>query len=395
MLYASDFLPSIGGREVVVHHLARCFQDLGHNVRVLGPRGWRHRHLQRFPYPVHVWPGLQGLFPETTALAHLWFDATIYGCDIIHAHSTYPSGYIAARFKTFRDVPLVITPHGEDIHVVPEIGFGQRLDPVQRPKIDYALQKAALVTAISKGVEQSLLNANVDPAKIRQVPNGVDVERFETPQSLNVREWLKLPSDARIIVTIGNYHPRKGHEVLLRAMAAVVKSEPRARLVIIGIGTEALLPLIRDLKLDQYVTLTGRLDIPITGATQGDSSRGQTQPDYVAAILKSSDMYVSAGTFEGTEGLSLAVLEALACGLPIVATRISGNVDIIKDGQNGLLVQPSVPEPLAEQMLRLLNDQGLRVQLAENARVTGRGYQWREIALQYLEVYREVLENKK
>lgn len=399
VLYTSDFLPNIGGREVVVHHLARCYQNLGHTVRVLGPRGWRRRHKQRFQYPVHVWPGLQGLFPEQTALAHLWFDTRFYGCDVVHAHSTYPNGYVAARLKAlskrFRDVPLVVTPHGEDIHVVPEIGFGQRLDPVQRPKIQYALDNANLITAISKGVEKSLFDANVDPAKIRRIPNGVDIDRFDKPQILNVREWLKFPPDARIVVTIGNYHPRKGQDVLIRAMSEVVASEPRARLVVIGTKTEALSPLIRELNLDKEVRLTGRLDVPVPRPNAENDGGADAQADVVAAILKSSEMYVSAGTYEGAEGLSLAVLEALACGLPIVATRISGNVDIIADGENGLLVPPSEPGPLAERILRLLKDREMHAQMAENARATGRRYRWREIALQYLDVYQEALKESK
>jgi glycosyltransferase involved in cell wall biosynthesis len=395
VLYTPDFLPSIGGREVVVHHLASCFQKLGHNVRVLGPRGWRERHCLRFPYPVHVWPGLQGLFPEQTALAHLWFDTRVYGCDIVHAHSTYPNGYAAARLKalskSFRKVPLVVTPHGEDIHVVPEIGFGQRLDPIQRPKIEYALDNADLITAISKGVEESLLDADVDPARIRRIPNGVDVDRFEKRQSVDVRGWLKFAADARIVVTIGNYHPRKGQDVLIRAMAEVVKTEPRTRLVIIGTKTDALSPLIKELNLEGYVALTGRLDVPVPRTMTEIVDDRSTQPDLVAAILKASEMYVSAGTYEGAEGLSLAVLEALACGLPIVATRISGNVDIIKDGENGMLVPPSQPAPLAEGILHLLRDREMHGRLAENARATGLRYRWGEIASQYLDAYQEAL----
>jgi glycosyltransferase involved in cell wall biosynthesis len=282
---------------------------------------------------------------------------------------------------------LVITPHGEDIHVVPEIGFGQRLDPEQRPKIESALQSADLVTAISRSVEQSLLDACVDSRKIRCVPNGVDVNRFEGLQRLDAREWLGLPPDARIVATIGNFHPRKGQDHLIRAMALVAQREPRARLVVVGIGTERLRPLVEELGLQRSVILAGRVEVPFQGS--GTDYEAEDRRDYVAALLRSSEVYVSAGVGEGAEGLSLAVLEALAAGVPVVATAISGNTDIIDDGQNGLLVPPGDPRLLAERILMLITDSELRGRMSEQARCTGRRYGWREIAARYLAVYEE------
>ena len=212
--------------------------------------------------PLHRWPTLRGLFSEQVRFSQLLLDTTIWGCDVIHAHSTYPSGYAAVKLKTLRDFPLVVTPHGEDIHVIPEIGFGQRLDPVQGPKIEFALQKAELLTAISDSVENSLLDAGAPQEKIRKIPNGVDIERFQRPVSADVRKWLQLPEDSRLIVTVGNYHPRKGHEVLIRAMPIILKSEPRARLVIVGRNSGELYPLIGELALEDKVKLTGPIDFP-------------------------------------------------------------------------------------------------------------------------------------
>ena len=244
VLYVQSFLPSLGGRELVVHYLARSLQSLGHRVRVVIPGGfWCYRNI-RLGYPVHRWPTLRGRAAKYVMLPQLLLDTTLWGCDVIHAHSTYSSGYIASLLKKVRNVPLVITPHGEDIHVIPEIGFGQRLDPIQRPKIEYALKNADVVTAISGSIKASLLDAGTAPEKIREIPNGVDLERFQKTSGTDVRRWLGLPPDARLLVTVGNYHPRKGHESLLRAMPYILKSEPRARLVIVGRNSGELLPLI-------------------------------------------------------------------------------------------------------------------------------------------------------
>ena len=131
ILFTNSLLPVIGGREIVVHHLARSLNRLGHSARVVcRSRFWRDRKV-RFDYPVHRWPALKGLRCDEVMPAELLLDILAWGCDVVHAHNTYPTGYAAARLKKLLRLPLVITPHGEDIHVVPEIGFGQRLDPAQ------------------------------------------------------------------------------------------------------------------------------------------------------------------------------------------------------------------------------------------------------------------------
>ena len=83
---------------------------MGHNVRVLGPSGWwKYRNLQ-FEYPIHRWPTLRGLFEEQVTFAQLKMDVALWGCDIIHAHSTFPSGYAVTKLKKRKRIPLVITP---------------------------------------------------------------------------------------------------------------------------------------------------------------------------------------------------------------------------------------------------------------------------------------------
>jgi len=387
VLYVPSYLPGIGGRELVVHHLATSILSLGHRVRVVGPTGWWSHRKIRFDYPLHRWPTLRGIFSDKVAFTQLLLDTTIWGCDVIHAHSTYPSGYSAARLKTIKNFPLVITPHGEDIHIIPEIGFGQRLDPIQRPKIARSLQAAELLTAISSSIKASLLDAGAPEDKIRKIPNGVDVERFQRPVSADVRKRLQLPEKSQLIVTVGNYHPRKGHEVLIRAMPYILESKPLAHLIIIGRNTNELRPLLRELSLEGNVKLTGTIDFPLI--TSNNNSQDCEKPDWLAAIYRSSELYVSAGLEEGAEGLSLALLEAMSAGLPVVATDISGNRDIVKDDENGLLIPPADHTQLSEAVLRLLTKKESSSRMGTKARETANQYQWLKIARQYLEVYAE------
>ncbi len=392
VLYSNDFLPGIGGRQIVVHHLADALLRLGHNVRVMSHGGWWSQRRLRFEYPVHRWPTSKGFMTERAWLTQLFLDTTIWGCDVIHAHNTYPTAYTAACLKRFRNIPLVVTPHGEDIHVVPEIGRGLRLDPHLKPKIGKALQRAEILTAISASVETSLLEAGGLRAKIRRIPNGVDVKRFQQTGLLDVRKRLGVAEDSRIIVTVGNYRPVKGHEVLVRSMPFILAQEPHAQLIIVGSHNEALYPLIKELNLQEKVTLPGPIGLPGVGSSGKQSFPADLRSDFLAAIYHTSDVYVSSGIGEGAEGLSLAVLEAMAAGLPVVASDISGNRDVIRNGESGFLVPPVSPVGLADAVLRVLSNSELQQVMRGRALAVAKQYEWTPIALQYLAVYDEARE---
>ncbi|MBK9132736.1 MAG: glycosyltransferase family 4 protein [Gammaproteobacteria bacterium] len=389
ILYVNSFLPTLGGREFVVHYLADALCKLGHQARVVGPAGfWRHRH-ERFSYPVHRWPTLRGLMSDQVSLAKIALDTALWGADVIHAHNTWPTGYHAIRLRKLRRYPLVITPHGADIQSIPEIGHGLRLDPVVNQKIMYAVKNADIVTAISDNIKSALLDAGAVPERIRMIPNGVDLMRYQRPSTTDIRSWLGVEPDSRLIVTIGRYNPRKGQDYLIRAMPKILAREPRARLVIVGNKTEALAPLIIELGLEKKVVLTG--GISPSRAILEAGSGPTVEPDYLAELLRAGELYVSAGIQNNAEGLSLAVLEAMASGLPIVATAISGNTDVVAHGVNGFLVEPANESILADAIVDVLRQPGVQSEMREKARETAAKYAWVNIARQYLDVYQEAV----
>lgn len=393
VLYVNSFLPTLGGREFVIHYLADGLLRLGHEVRVVGPAGFRkHRNL-RFQYPVHRWPTSRGYLSDAVGTAQLAFDTAIWGADIIHAHNTWPTGYRAARLKRLNDIPLVITPHGADIQTIPGIGYGLMLDPIIRPKIIRALEQGELITAISKKIQSVLMEAGAREDKIRLIPNGVDIARFSRPVRHDIRNWLRVDPGARLIMTIGRYNPRKGQEFLIRAMPEILAVEPLARLVIVGDNTEVLKPLIADLGLAGKVVLTGGISpsMDILNRSEGASGTG-VEPDYLSELLCSGELYVSAGTDDNSEGLSLAVLESMAAGLPIIATNISGNRDVVVHGENGCLVRPSDEHALAESIVSVLKQPDMHRRMSEGARRTAMQYEWINIARRYVETYQEAIE---
>lgn len=385
VLVANSFLPRHGGRELVVHYLAKSLQELGHEPRVVLMGGaWSRRHL-KFSYPLHVYPGLGGIL--SSSMRSLWYylDLKLFGADIINAHATYPSGYAAVKLKKHTKVPVVITPHGNDIHMMPEIDHGLRLTPEFSRKIEYAVRDADLVTSISNSVEESLVSVGCPREKIRGVPNGIDIDRFRREQDIDVREWLQIPDTSEILLTVGRYQQRKGHDVIVRSLPEILKQHPAARLVIVGTGTEALKPLIDKLDLDGKVILTGLIKFPVMG------SDSNNEHDYLAALYRASSAYISGSIGEGAEGLSLAVLDAMAAGVPVVATNISGNRDIIENGKNGFLVEPQNEKEIANSCSAILGDKRMSQEMELALQELSETYSWRSIAQKYVSVYEEVL----
>jgi glycosyltransferase involved in cell wall biosynthesis len=310
----------------------------------------------------------------------------LFGADIIHAHSTYPSGYTVATVGSLQRLPLVITPHGEDIHMIPKIGFGLRLNPEMDQKIKVALKRAQLLTAISEGVKQSLLNAGAAESKIFEIPNGIDLERFQGDAKPGIKGKLGLAETNKIILSVGKYHPRKGHDILIRSMPRILRRHPDARLVVVGLNQGPLEKLTRECGLMDKVVLTGPIPFPPLNLARRNDRGGEI--DLLAELYKVCDVYVSASMDEGAEGLSLALLDAMGARRPVVATAVSGNKDLVVDGKTGYLVSPGSPQEIADAVIRILGDPKIGSCLGQNAGEVAKFYSWETVAKQYAALYR-------
>jgi glycosyltransferase involved in cell wall biosynthesis len=406
VLYVNSFLPNIGGKQFVVYYLAGELHKLGHKVRVVGPSGVIKNKHCKFSFQVHrltylktgkldwKYSGLTWIykFREIIRFWALKINVYRFGGDIIHAHLTYPNGYLAVRLSHITNIPVVITPHGEDIRAIPELGYGFLLNPELKKRIEHSLKGASALTAISKSIMIDLLKANANKDKIRMIPNGVDIERFSAKEDIDIKDRMGIPKNSKLITTIGQYHPRKGHDILIKSMSLIVKLEKRARLLLIGKSDESLQQLTRKLDLDGYVIFAGEIQSPTLKFTNQNTSIQDDQGDLLASILQNSELYVSAGIEESSEGMSLALLEAMAASLPVVASKISGNKDIVIEGKNGLLVTPGCIEETAQAILKILLDDEMRKKMSANAISTATEYDWIKIAKQYESLYRETIE---
>ena len=265
--------------------------------------------------------------------------------DLVHSHGKGAGlyGRLAARRA---GVPAVHTFHG--IHYA---GYPAGLD-----RLYLALERrlARMTEAIVYVSESEARDAAglglAPPGRTQVIVNGIDVRRIAseaTPRPA-ARRALDLEPDALVIGAIARFDPVKALDVLLRGFAVLAAGQSTARLVLIGDGPEAprLRVLAAMLGVDARVRFAGVV---------ADASR----------LLPALDLYASASR---REGLPLAVLEAMACGLPVAATRVSGHVDAVEDGVTGVLVPPDDPPALGRAMDALVANPALREVMGQAGR---------------------------
>ena len=206
---------------------------------------------------------------------------------------------------------------------------------------------------VSNGVRDYLGAGGFPREKLAVVPNGVDVERFARRDAA-FKKHLGIEPDTPLVTTIGRLHEQKGIDYFLRAAASVRHSRPDCHFLVVGHGPleDALKAIARQFHLDGHVTFLGLCDD-------------------VPAVLAATDVFVLASLWEGMPN---AVLEAMAAGLPVVATRVEGTVDLIDDGKTGVLVMPRDVPGLVSAVLRLLDDPRRAEQLGAAAQAHVRAH---------------------
>ena len=216
------------------------------------------------------------------------------------------------------------------------------------------------------------------PRDVEVIPNGIDLESYEgLPLKAAARAQLALCVDEKIIAFVGTLLAIKGLRYLVEAMRSVRREDATARLVLVGDGVERqrLELLVRERGLGDCVTFVGRVYNDVV-------------PHYLAA----SDVFVLPSL---SEGFPVTILEAMAAGAPIVASRVRGLPEIVEEGQNGFLVEPGSPEQLADRILLLLGDDDLRARISANNREKAKAYSWESVVDRLEEVYQVVVQVRK
>jgi glycosyltransferase involved in cell wall biosynthesis len=223
---------------------------------------------------------------------------------------------------------------------------------IRKPIYAWILNNAAAIVAVSETVARAYLRTypRIPERKVHVICNCVDTGRFRMqPQNGAIRSELGLGPEKEVIGTVGHLTEPKALDVLITAMKTVTRAVPDAVLVIVGTGhlKQKLEDLVEKYSLQDKVFFLGsRRDIP--------------------EIMNMIDLYALSSI---REGLPVALLEAMACGKPAVATRAGGVSEILLDGETGLLVEPSDPHDLAEKIIYLLQNRDERAEMGLRARL--------------------------
>ena len=301
-----------------------------------------------------------------------------YPTNLVHVHITVPMGDIAGlQYAKKKKVPFVVTYHGDLQEGMG--GFIRRMSVYFYNKhlLDKVLSHADVIISPSK----YYLNESRFLAKYRDkivvIPNGINIAEFDINYSKKeCREKLGLPIDDEIILFLGALSPHKGPDVLIRAMPKILKEISDTRLVFVGSGImkEELEILSKKLDVEKHIKFAG----------------------FIGATFKKALYYRAADVFVHPSFLEMfpvVNLEAMACGVPIVASKVGGIPEVIQNGKNGLLVPPRDSNELANAIIYLLENEDVREKMGKNGRKKVEGYSWERVAKETEDVYNSVLEN--
>lgn len=324
---------SVGGAEILAARIAHRLRDSVRFVfACLDDRGALAENLERDGFPVHCLGRRPGFdWGCALRLSRLLREEKV---DIVHAHQYGPFFYaMTSRLRGPRK-PILFTEHGRH-----QPDYPRRKRMIANRLL---LSRRDRCVAVGEAVRTALINNEGLPGgRVEVIYNGVDTGSYaaETDRA-EARRLMKAEPGEFVIIQVARFDYLKDHSTALRALSRVLAAVPQARLVLVGDGPERerIKSQVRESGLDSQVRLLG---------TRGDVKR----------LLPGADLFLLTST---SEGIPLTVIEAMAAGLPVVATDVGGVGEVVMDGATGLLAPAKDDAALATAIGRLVNDSELR-----------------------------------
>jgi D-inositol-3-phosphate glycosyltransferase len=372
-VYVAEVARRLGERGVAVDVFTRA-EDDGPDVVEVGERT-RVVAVEAGPREPVVKEELPALLPAFAAALEDRLDEH----DLLHSHY-WLSGQVALAAASRRRLPLVHTMHTMARVKNSALGAAQTGEPDVRERGEAEVVAGADVLTANTTDEAEELQRHyaAEPAAIAVVPPGVDLHTFHTCQQPASRGQLGVDPDRQVVLFVGRIQPLKAPDVVIRAVAELVRRDPRRRdqlrLIVVGSpsGPQAawarsLAPLAAELGVADLVEL------------RPHSPRAELFRWYCASDVVAVPSY--------NESFGLVALEAQACGRPVVATDVGGLRHAVRDGQTGLLVPGHEPGAWADALAAVLDDAGERGRMGANAAGHASRFSWDNTAAATLEAY--------
>lgn len=359
---------SPGGKERVVMHLATEFAAGGFDPMVicLRDRGQLGRRLAEMGVPVEAIGSNRSY--DLRAIVRLAGLLRGFHPDVVNVHDRSSLPYVVSATRLAGSCPVVLSCHG--------LLFGQK----ERPRLleRWALHRVAAVTAVSREVARDYAELLGISEPIEVISNGILIRSRDPGLGQEVRNELGLAEDVFLFVAVGNIKPEKGYDDLLVASEHLRHQVQGRRFVVAIAGSASDRACLRNLE-----DLTAKLGLRSTVKFLG-------YREDTLALYSAADAYVLPSR---TEGLPMALLEAMSVGLPVVATAVGGVPEVLVQSGAGLLVEPRNPVSLAEGMRQLLTCPDARENVGlRGARFVRERHSAAAMARDYLNVYRRVTE---
>ncbi len=248
------------------------------------------------------------------------------GFDLIDAHFAYPDGYAATLLGSWLQVPVTITMRGTEIPLAKI--------PGRRLRIIQALERASRVFSVSQSLKDHATGLGIPADKIVVVGNGIDTQKFHPVDKDAARRQYAIPPDAQVLISVGGLVPRKGFHRVIEILPQLIDQHPKLLYLIVGGASPE-------------GDMTAQLQAQVAQANLAGHVRflGQLPPSELKTPLSAADVFVLA---TANEGWANVFLEAMACGLPVVATDVGGNREVVCDGGLGRIAPFGDPQALLD-----------------------------------------------
>jgi glycosyltransferase involved in cell wall biosynthesis len=367
------------GVEIVASNLVANMSRRGHQISVFTTANSRRSSVETSDSTsIHRYGRLVRIGQTNLSVGLMYKPLKQNDVDIVHAHMGNPPAPISAMLYAKRkNKPFILTYHGDPQHDWG--GLARRMTVYLHSKLmlHRILSRAEVIISPSEHFIDESKVLRKYRSKTIAIPNGIDISDLDVPYSKEeCRGRLGLDKGEHVILFVGGLSPYKGPDVLIRAMPKIMESLPNSRLVLVGEGTlrEKLEQETKELGIDQRVQFTGFVKDNLQKAM----------------FFHAADVFVLPSV-TSQEIFGIVNLEAMAAGVPIVASKIGGIPDVVTDGDTGLLVPPNDPDAIAKAVVTLISDPELGRAMVERGLKRVEAYSWASIAERTEKIYEEAI----
>lgn len=315
----------------------------------------------------------EGIFVKFQFLTFIFFNVfyslrKLNDADIIHVQWPIPNGLGALFLKIFYGLVFINTVHGEEIYL------SRRYHTTFI--LRFLVNSSFKTVTNSSGTYNAGIESGLKKEKLEIIPFAVDTNYFKPNNNPKKNDIFQ-------ILGVGYLIERKGFEYLIKAVKEVVDRGRNVQLIIVGSGPleGRLREMIKKLKLE------GNAEI-----------KSNVSDEKLLELYNTSDTFVLPSVVDSqgnTEGLGVVLLEAMACKLPVIGSNVGGIPDIIQNNITGILVQEKSSSELSKAIIMLMDDDGLRNDLAlKGYKITKEQFSWEKVAEDYIKIYKSALKNK-